>query len=121
LPPSRRSARCFRFPPRQRTRWMRLTPSLVMAGWRPVSYFFFFWCGWRRPPVSRRLWRLSRVIAAGGRGARAGRRAVAAARGRARARARTSAQPRHARTMCGRARDTRGKARARARARTHPP
>jgi len=32
FPLSRRRARCFKFPPRTRTVWMRLGPSLVLAG-----------------------------------------------------------------------------------------
>src|ERR1700722_12888444 len=37
LPASRRRARNFRLPPRVRTRWMRLGPMRVLAGWRPFS------------------------------------------------------------------------------------
>lgn len=41
LPESRRRARYFRLPPRTRTVWIRLGPSLVLAGWRPSSNFLF--------------------------------------------------------------------------------
>ena len=37
LPASRRRARNLRLPPRVRTRWMRLGPMRVLAGWRPFS------------------------------------------------------------------------------------
>ena len=37
LPESRRRARNLRLPPRVRTRWMRLLPIRVLAGWRPFS------------------------------------------------------------------------------------
>ena len=62
LPASRRSARYLVCPPRTRTVWMRLAPSLVDADWRPSSYLrFLIVCGFL-PPVARRLWRLSREI-----------------------------------------------------------
>ena len=55
LPVSRRRARCFMLPPRQRTSRVRLGPILVIAIWRPISNFRFMWCLGFLPPVSRRL------------------------------------------------------------------
>lgn len=42
LPESRRRARNLRLPPRVRTRWMRLAPMRVLAGWRPFSKALWF-------------------------------------------------------------------------------
>lgn len=55
LPVSSLIARCLRLPPRQRTRWMRLAPSLVMAAGRELRYFLFLLPRARLPPVWRRL------------------------------------------------------------------
>ena len=41
LPVSSLSARYLRLPPRTRTEWTRLGPTLVFAGWRPSSNFRF--------------------------------------------------------------------------------
>lgn len=62
LPVSSLSARYFMFPPRQRTGWTRLLPSLVLAAGRPISNFLFFLYLLRLPPVSRRLCRESLEI-----------------------------------------------------------
>lgn len=62
LPLSNRMARYLVLPPRTRTSWIRLAPSLVMAGCRPNSNFLFFRYCARRAPEADRLWRESRVI-----------------------------------------------------------
>ena len=41
LPASRRRARYLVLPPRVRTRWIRLAPMRVLAGWRPFSKALF--------------------------------------------------------------------------------
>ena len=41
LPASRRRARYLVLPPRVRTRWIRLVPIRVLAGWRPFSNALF--------------------------------------------------------------------------------
>lgn len=41
LPDSRRRARYLVLPPRVRTRWIRLVPIRVLAGWRPFSKALF--------------------------------------------------------------------------------
>merc|ERR1719222_982381 len=62
LPVSRRRARYFLLPPRQRTVRTRFSPSLQSATGRPISYLRFFWWMLRLPPVFRCLWRESREI-----------------------------------------------------------
>merc|ERR1719223_1975483 len=62
LPLSRRRARYFLFPPRQRTVLTRFSPNLQSATGLPISYLRFFWWMLRLPPVFRCLWRESREI-----------------------------------------------------------
>merc|ERR1719323_2338171 len=62
LPLSRRRARYFLFPPRQRTVRTRFSPNLQSATGLPISYLRFFWWMLRLPPVFRCLWRESREM-----------------------------------------------------------
>merc|ERR1719382_2104129 len=62
LPLSRRRARYFMLPPRQRTGRTLLAPNLQSAAGRPISNLRFFWWMFLRPPVLRCLCRESREI-----------------------------------------------------------